>query len=135
MHVACRRAVPSAPIVVEQHRFRARRSSRPVSAAAVAPDRLPRKRDAESGRVSEIQQQAEPADGAGARMALSLATINPDVREAQYAVRGEIVLRAQALQEQLKKQPGSLPFDRIVYCNIGNPQQLGQAPITFFRCV
>lgn len=66
---------------------------------------------------------------------LSLDSVNPDVREAQYAVRGEIVLRAQALQEQLKTQPGSLPFDRIVYCNIGNPQQLGQPPITFFRQV
>lgn len=25
------------------------------------------------------------------------------------------------------------PFHRITYCNIGNPQQLGQKPITFFR--
>jgi hypothetical protein len=23
----------------------------------------------------------------------------------------------------------------VVFCNIGNPQQLGQTPITFFRCV
>ncbi|XP_074268280.1 alanine aminotransferase 2-like isoform X2 [Silene latifolia] len=37
------------------------------------------------------------------------------------------------LQEQLKKQPGSLPFDEILYCNIGNPQSLGQHPVTFFR--
>lgn len=28
-----------------------------------------------------------------------------------------------------------LPFDKIVYCNIGNPQQLKQPPITFFRQV
>lgn len=28
-----------------------------------------------------------------------------------------------------------LPFDRITQCNIGNPQQLGQQPITFFRQV
>jgi len=27
------------------------------------------------------------------------------------------------------------PFQRITYCNIGNPQQLGQKPITFFRQV
>lgn len=25
-----------------------------------------------------------------------------------------------------------LPFDRVIYCNIGNPQLLGQKPITFF---
>ncbi|KCV69378.1 hypothetical protein, variant [Fonticula alba] len=28
-----------------------------------------------------------------------------------------------------------LPFDEITLCNIGNPQQLGQKPITFFRQV
>lgn len=27
------------------------------------------------------------------------------------------------------------PFDRLVFCNIGNPQELQQAPITFFRQV
>ena len=65
---------------------------------------------------------------------LELSTINQDVREAQYAVRGEIVLRAQQLAEQLRKAPNSLPFGRVLYCNIGNPQQLGQTPITYFRC-
>jgi hypothetical protein len=30
-------------------------------------------------------------------------------------------------------KPSSLPFDEIVYCNIGNPQALNQQPITFFR--
>uniref|UniRef100_J3LKP4 Alanine aminotransferase 2 n=1 Tax=Oryza brachyantha TaxID=4533 RepID=J3LKP4_ORYBR len=39
----------------------------------------------------------------------------------------------QHLQQQLQAQPGSLPFDEILYCNIGNPQSLGQKPITFFR--
>ena len=37
------------------------------------------------------------------------------------------------LAAQLVAKPGSLPFQRVVYCNIGNPQQLGQPPITFFR--
>ncbi len=27
------------------------------------------------------------------------------------------------------------PFNKIVHCNIGNPHQLGQQPITFFRQV
>lgn len=64
-----------------------------------------------------------------------LANISADVRLAQYAVRGEIVQHAQELQARLAAKPGSLPFDRVVFCNIGNPQQLGQTPITFFRCV
>ena len=47
---------------------------------------------------------------------------------------GELSLQhAQELQARLVAKPGSLPFERVVYCNIGNPQQLGQAPITFFR--
>lgn len=28
-----------------------------------------------------------------------------------------------------------LGFERVVFCNIGNPQQLNQKPITFFRQV
>ncbi|TQE09750.1 hypothetical protein C1H46_004707 [Malus baccata] len=40
---------------------------------------------------------------------------------------------SERLQEELKANPGSHPFDEILYCNIGNPQSLGQQPITFFR--
>uniref|UniRef100_A0A7I3ZYB5 Aminotransferase class I/classII large domain-containing protein n=1 Tax=Physcomitrium patens TaxID=3218 RepID=A0A7I3ZYB5_PHYPA len=64
---------------------------------------------------------------------VSIQSINPKVLNAEYAVRGEIVIRAQALAEELKSNPGSHPFDEIIYCNIGNPQSLGQKPITFFR--
>ncbi|KAM7471912.1 hypothetical protein LguiA_010095 [Lonicera macranthoides] len=60
-------------------------------------------------------------------------TINPKVLKCQYAVRGEIVMVAQQLQQELKDKPGSHPFDEILFCNIGNPQSLGQQPITFFR--
>ncbi|PSS07279.1 Alanine aminotransferase [Actinidia chinensis var. chinensis] len=64
---------------------------------------------------------------------LTLETINPKVLKCEYAVRGEIVTLAQQLQEELKVNPGSHPFDEILYCNIGNPQSLGQQAITFFR--
>ncbi|KAF7813968.1 Alanine aminotransferase 2 [Senna tora] len=59
--------------------------------------------------------------------------INPKVLECEYAVRGEIVTIAQRLQQELQTNQGSHPFDEIIYCNIGNPQSLGQQPITFFR--
>ena len=62
-------------------------------------------------------------------------TINPKVRAMEYAVRGAIVTRAGELETQLKKDPASLPFDKIVMCNIGNPQSVGQKPITFYRQV
>mmetsp|Transcript_63335 Transcript_63335/g.169333 ORF Transcript_63335/g.169333 Transcript_63335/m.169333 type:complete len:513 (-) Transcript_63335:34-1572(-) len=61
-------------------------------------------------------------------------TINPRVMEAQYAVRGALVLRA--MQHQRALDSGEkMPFDEIIYCNIGNPHQLRQKPITYFRQV
>ena len=67
--------------------------------------------------------------------AITVDTINPKVRAMEYAVRGAIVTRAGEIEAQLKKDPASLPFDKIVMCNIGNPQSVGQKPITFYRQV
>ncbi|XP_043721672.1 alanine aminotransferase 2-like isoform X2 [Telopea speciosissima] len=64
---------------------------------------------------------------------VTLESINPKVLKCEYAVRGAIVTHAQHLQQELQTKPGSHPFDEILYCNIGNPQSLGQQPITFFR--
>ncbi|KAL5548716.1 hypothetical protein UlMin_003947, partial [Ulmus minor] len=55
------------------------------------------------------------------------------VLKCEYAVRGEIVNITQRLQQELQENPVSLPFDEILHCNIGNPQSLGQQPITFFE--
>ncbi|XP_072991312.1 alanine aminotransferase 2 [Typha latifolia] len=64
---------------------------------------------------------------------VTVESINPKILKCQYAVRGEVVIHAQRLQQELLTNPGSHPFDEILYCNIGNPQSLGQKPITFFR--
>ncbi|ORX89659.1 PLP-dependent transferase [Basidiobolus meristosporus CBS 931.73] len=66
---------------------------------------------------------------------LRLDTICPQVREVRYAVRGEIAIRAEELKKELEKKGSNLPFKEIVNINIGNPQQLKQKPITFFRQV
>jgi alanine transaminase len=66
---------------------------------------------------------------------MTVQNMNPAVVRAQYAVRGSILDRAHALERQLKDNPGSLPFDEVVKCNIGNPQGLGQPPLTFHRQV
>ncbi|KAG0140471.1 hypothetical protein CROQUDRAFT_357155 [Cronartium quercuum f. sp. fusiforme G11] len=69
---------------------------------------------------------------------LSIDNINPAVVEAQYAVRGEIALKAEELRAKLASDPKAkheLGFDSVINCNIGNPQQLGQKPITFARQV
>lgn len=41
---------------------------------------------------------------------------------------------AQKIQQEIKDGK-SFPFKKVVMCNIGNPQALGQQPITFFRQV
>ncbi|GER28356.1 alanine aminotransferase [Striga asiatica] len=41
-------------------------------------------------------------------------SINPKVLECEYAVRGEIVILAQKLQEQLKVNPDAHPFDEVL---------------------
>jgi len=66
---------------------------------------------------------------------LSREDLNPRVLEAEYAVRGSIPNRAEQLREQLKLHPDSLPFKEIINSNIGNPQQLKQKPLTFYRSV
>ncbi|KAF5733468.1 Alanine aminotransferase 2 [Tripterygium wilfordii] len=83
-----------------------------------------------SDPLSSSSSMASPS---GSSTSLTLQTINPKVLKCEYAVRGEIVTLAQKLQEELQAKPGSHSFDEILYCNIGNPQSLGQQPITFFR--
>lgn len=61
--------------------------------------------------------------------------ISKAVEKAEYAVRGQLVLRAQELEAELSNYDSKLPFDSIVYCNIGNPQSLKQAPVSFLRQV
>ncbi len=55
---------------------------------------------------------------------IHLENLNKKLLNAQYAVRGKIVIRAQELEAQGKK---------IIYCNIGNPQALKQKPLTYVR--
>jgi aspartate/methionine/tyrosine aminotransferase len=50
--------------------------------------------------------------------------VNQNIIDLEYAVRGPIPQRAAKLKQQGKK---------IIPCNIGNPQALGQKPMTFYR--
>jgi len=52
--------------------------------------------------------------------------VNPNIIEMEYAVRGAIPKRAAELRKQGKT---------TISCNIGNPQALGQKPVTFYRQV
>lgn len=67
--------------------------------------------------------------------ALTIDNVNPHVKTAQYAVRGELAVRSEKYRHKLSEDSNSLPFSSVVSANIGNPQQLDQKPITFFRQV
>ena len=67
---------------------------------------------------------------------LTTADLNPAVLNVQYAVRGELAIKAEDLRNRLEAGH-QLPFSRVINSNIGNPQQKGldQPPITFTRQV
>ena len=68
---------------------------------------------------------------------LSLPNVNPHLIKVQYAVRGELAVKAEKYRVMLREQPNDhgLPFDRVINANIGNPQQKGldQPPLSFGR--
>ncbi len=57
-------------------------------------------------------------------MTIRLSDLGKAVRDTEYAVRGPIVARAAELEKQGRE---------IIYCNIGNPQSLGQKALTWNR--
>jgi len=64
---------------------------------------------------------------------LSMDSLPKTVVDAEYAVRGAIVTKSMEFEEQLKKPGHGLPFKELVPCNIGNPQAVGDTPLTFHR--
>lgn len=70
---------------------------------------------------------------------LTVETMNQSIRQMEYAVRGKIVIQADSIAEELRNNdhngPVKYDFDHIVYTNIGNPQSMGQKPLTWPRQV
>jgi len=68
---------------------------------------------------------------------LTIQSLNPDLLKVEYAVRGELAIKAEKYRNQLKEGDNTLPFQKVISSNIGNPQQKGldQPPITFTRQV
>ena len=72
--------------------------------------------------------------------ALTLDTINVGMRNAQHGVRGKLTILGDTMTREIEKakaegKPSPYPFKSVVFCNIGNPQQLRQHPLTFVRQV
>lgn len=68
---------------------------------------------------------------------ITVADLNQASIQAKYAVRGRIPILADELKSSLDTNPKThgLPFDKIIAANIGNPQQLDQKPLTWYRLV
>ena len=69
---------------------------------------------------------------------LSTSDLNPAILKVEYAVRGELAIKAEEYRKRLALGgEHGLPFDKVISSNIGNPQQKGldQPPLTFTRQV
>lgn len=94
-----------------------------------------------SGFNSSVNHSRRTMSSTSRLRSLNIDNINPHCKAAQYAVRGELAIKSEEYRAQLKKgdpptPPESpLPFDSVISANIGNPQQLDQKPLTFFRQV
>ena len=68
---------------------------------------------------------------------LTAENMHEHTREAEYAVRGPVANKAIEIQAKLRSptECGAFSFKNLISCNIGNPQALGQKPITFLRRV
>ncbi|CAN6288306.1 unnamed protein product [Urochloa humidicola] len=65
---------------------------------------------------------------------LTVDSLNPKVLAlADHLGRDAITRRAECIQNEIETKPGSHPFDEIIYCNLSNPQSMGQKPNKFFR--
>merc|ERR1712055_749283 len=60
--------------------------------------------------------------------------MNPCVKKMEYAVRGPLVIRASALEQELKEGVKK-PFSNVIKANIGDAHAMGNKPITFIRQV
>lgn len=65
---------------------------------------------------------------------VTLDNMNPLVKKMEYAVRGPLVIRATALEKELKAG-AQKPFKEVTKANIGDAHAMGQKPMTFIRQV
>eukprot|EP00922_Rhytidocystis_sp_ex-Travisia-forbesii_P012762 GHVS01019198.1.p1 GENE.GHVS01019198.1~~GHVS01019198.1.p1 ORF type:complete len:714 (-),score=124.66 GHVS01019198.1:617-2473(-) len=84
-------------------------------------------------RTTHVQQKVEVVKLVERSRGLSIDSIPKKIIECQYAVRGEIVHRALEIEKELRNSEGCYNFTATLPANIGNPQAVGQTPITFHR--
>ncbi|KAK1891482.1 Alanine aminotransferase 2 [Dissostichus eleginoides] len=88
-------------------------------------------------RFSTAEATVQTGDGHPCRMrekSLTMASLSPQVKAVEYAVRGPIVIRAGDIEKRLQ-QGGKESFTEVIKANIGDAHAMGQQPITFLRQV
>jgi len=71
---------------------------------------------------------------AAAQQVLTLDSMNPSIKNIEYAVRGPIVIRASQLKQELADGVEK-PFKEVIFSNIGDAHAMGQSYNTFLRQV
>lgn len=86
-------------------------------------------------RFSTAEATVETRDQARLKeKTLTMATLNPQVKAVEYAVRGPIVIKAGDIEKELQ-QGVKQSFTEVIKANIGDAHAMGQQPITFLRQV
>ncbi|KAL3066106.1 hypothetical protein OYC64_016115 [Pagothenia borchgrevinki] len=88
-------------------------------------------------RFSTAEATVQTGAGHPCRMrekSLTMASLSPQVKAVEYAVRGPIVIRAGDIEKRLQ-QGGNESFTEVIKANIGDAHAMGQQPITFLRQV
>jgi len=101
------------------------------SAASVAPETATAKSTPSTSSTVVLETTKDR------KKRLTEDTMSPFLRQMEYAVRGTVVIAADQINEELRntKHQTKFPFDKIIYTNIGNPQSVGQKPLTWPRQV
>eukprot|EP01056_Protomagalhaensia_sp_Gyna25_P001171 Protomagalhaensia_sp_Gyna_25__1170@NODE_1577_length_1717_cov_440_625745_g1284_i0_p1_GENE_NODE_1577_length_1717_cov_440_625745_g1284_i0NODE_1577_length_1717_cov_440_625745_g1284_i0_p1_ORF_typecomplete_len523_score91_79Aminotran_1_2/PF00155_21/3_5e65DegT_DnrJ_EryC1/PF01041_17/4_2e05_NODE_1577_length_1717_cov_440_625745_g1284_i0221569 len=104
-----------------------------ISAADLPLDTPPRVTTTSDDVASSHSTVSTPEQGLTSTRdcpALSVSAYPTKIKEVDYAVRGAVAIRADAIASACISDK---PFDKILQCNIGNPQALGLKPLTYVR--
>eukprot|EP01057_Protomagalhaensia_wolfi_P005673 Protomagalhaensia_wolfi_Nauph_80__5672@NODE_664_length_2152_cov_160_311879_g494_i0_p1_GENE_NODE_664_length_2152_cov_160_311879_g494_i0NODE_664_length_2152_cov_160_311879_g494_i0_p1_ORF_typecomplete_len517_score100_48Aminotran_1_2/PF00155_21/1_3e61DegT_DnrJ_EryC1/PF01041_17/0_00014_NODE_664_length_2152_cov_160_311879_g494_i05472097 len=105
-----------------------------ISAADLPLDTPPRVTNTTTEDVASSRSTASsPEQGATSHRdvpPLSLSAYPDKIIKVDYAVRGAVAIRADAIASGCLSDK---PFDKILQCNIGNPQAVGLKPLTYVR--
>ena len=62
-------------------------------------------------------------------------TMSQNVRNMEYAVRGQVVIAADVIQKEIQNNPKSHSYSKVLYTNVGNPHSVGQESLHWPRQV